>query len=116
MSCNADPLTNYLKTFRKKAGLTQADLETLFGLKKGTVSRHESGERCPPLEVLLAYEFLYDQPASCLFAGVARAVQQSVTSSAKTLLPKVENLNRKRERGRVESLRRLAQGSLQGNG
>lgn len=36
-----------LKVFRKKRDLTQADLATLLGVTKATISRWETGERAP---------------------------------------------------------------------
>ena len=65
-------LPNYLKTYRKRAGLSQADLAYLLGVRSGTkVSRYERFSRVPNLETALAFEALYHLPVADLFAGVA---------------------------------------------
>ncbi|MGH9459930.1 MAG: helix-turn-helix transcriptional regulator [Vicinamibacteria bacterium] len=67
----AHHLPNYLKTHRKRAGLSQDEVAFLLGYQSGSrVSRYESFGRAPTLEVALACEAVLGIPARELFAGV----------------------------------------------
>ena len=72
------PLDNYLRTHRKKAGLSQQEASQLVGLKNRLQFARYEQYRCePPLRVALACEQLFGVPASKLFAGVTTAVAKS---------------------------------------
>ena len=69
------PLDNYLRTHRKKAGLSQQEASQLVGLKNRLqFARYEQYQCEPPLRVALACEQLFGIPAAKLFAGVSTAV------------------------------------------
>src|SRR3954447_25709975 len=69
-------LPNYLRSHRKKSGLSQDELALLLGCRSGTkVSRYENCIRKPELETLLALELLFRKPASELFGGINDAVR-----------------------------------------
>lgn len=75
------PLPNYLRTYRKKAGLTQQDFAFLLGVKDGAqVSRYEKGHRLPPLRTALVCEAVLGVEVSELFAGIRAAVENDVVS------------------------------------
>lgn len=60
----------YLRTFRKKSGLSQQEVALLLGYAdKGQVSRHERGVRTPTLFAALGYETIYRVPVSVIFAS-----------------------------------------------
>ncbi len=64
------PLANYLKSLRRRAGLSQKELAFLIDSKgRDAVSKHERGKTTPPLEVLICYQLLYGTPINKLFAG-----------------------------------------------
>ena len=64
-------LENYLKTYRKRAGLSQRDLDFLMAACIGsTTTRYESFQRTPTLENALAYEALFKAPVRQIFAGL----------------------------------------------
>ncbi len=66
-------LPNYLRTYRKKAGLTQQDFAFLLGISNGAqVSRYEKGHHLPPLRTALTCEAVLGTPVSELFAGTSR--------------------------------------------
>ncbi|MGE0405270.1 MAG: helix-turn-helix transcriptional regulator [Candidatus Korobacteraceae bacterium] len=72
-------LANYLRTHRKRAGLSQRDLAILLGYpNEGAVSRQERFRSVPPLLVALSYEVLFQAPVADLFAGLREAVEQLV--------------------------------------
>ena len=73
-------LENYLKTYRKRAGISQKEMDYLLGAHSGTqTSRYENFKRTPNLETALACEALFHAPVRELFAGVyARAERQTI--------------------------------------
>ena len=74
-----EPPASYLRTHRKKSGLTQRELATLLGYdNEGPVSRHERGMTIPPLRIALAYEAIFQVPISELFPAVYLMVGESI--------------------------------------
>jgi DNA-binding XRE family transcriptional regulator len=50
-------LENYLRSYRKKSGLTQREVAFLLGWDDGAqISRYEKRERRPPIETALAFK------------------------------------------------------------
>jgi len=82
------PLGSYLRTHRKKAGLTQHQLALLLGHgHRGSVSRHECAASVPPLPIALQYEAIFRVPISDLFPGVYQAIE----SATETRLAEMES-------------------------
>ena len=82
----ASRLPNYLKTHRKRAGLSQDEVALLLGCKSGAkVSRYERLARRPSLETAFAYEALFGVPARELFAGVYEKVEEDIRKRARAL-------------------------------
>ena len=74
-----DCLTNYLRTHRKKTGLSQRDLGRILGYQDEVpVSRHERLHRLPSLMTALGYEIVFQVPISELFAGLRDAIEQDI--------------------------------------
>ena len=72
-------LENYLRTYRKRSGLTQQEVGYLLGSETGAqVSRYEKRRRLPPLETALAYEEIFGVPVSELFAGIRQSVGRGI--------------------------------------
>ena len=88
------PLTNYIRTFRRRSGLSQGDVAALLGLKNDTtVSRYEAGEFLPSLEGALTLSLLFDVLIADLFGGEVReagAVLRERISSLIATLPDPE--------------------------
>lgn len=86
------PLTHYLITHRKRAGLSQDELAFLLGSKSGTkVSRHEQERREPSLKTALAYAAVYRVPVEDLFPGLALVAELKVTGRKQVLLTKLRS-------------------------
>ncbi len=67
---------NYLRTYRKRAGLTQDEMTQLLGCQSGTkVSRYERLSRKPNLETAFACQVIVGIPAHELFPGVYKEVE-----------------------------------------
>jgi transcriptional regulator with XRE-family HTH domain len=82
----ADPLSNYLKMFRKKSGLSQRELAELLGASSGSkVSRYERGTRLPSFETVLAYEIVFRVALDELFKGEERALRAKIRKRAQHL-------------------------------
>jgi transcriptional regulator with XRE-family HTH domain len=77
---------SYLRTHRKKSGLTQRELAHLLGYEsKSPVSRHESAAVVPTLSMALAYEAIFQVPVSELFPDLYRTVEQNVGARLATM-------------------------------
>ncbi len=77
-------LQNYLKTFRKRTGLSQRDVAYLLGCRSGAkISRYERFARTPNPQTILAYEIVFGVPAKDLFAGIHGKVERMVLRRAK---------------------------------
>jgi transcriptional regulator with XRE-family HTH domain len=83
------PLTNYLRTSRKRLALTQEEVAFLLGVRgpgRGAkVCRDETLAREPSLRTALAYEAIYHKPVRDLFAGLYREIEQEVIERAKII-------------------------------
>lgn len=79
---------SYVRTYRKKSGLTQNELATLMGHKNAArISSHERGVTLPSLTVALHYEALFRIPVSELFPSV----YETATRTIETRLAEMES-------------------------
>jgi transcriptional regulator with XRE-family HTH domain len=83
-------LENYLRTYRKRSGLSQDVVAFLLGCQAGTkVSRYERFARKPSLETLFAYEVVFGAPARELFSGAYQKVEKKILNRAQLLTRKL---------------------------
>jgi transcriptional regulator with XRE-family HTH domain len=83
-------LHNYLRSCRRKSGLTQQEVAFLLGAKTGDlVSRYEKRRWLPPLETALACEAIFGVPVSELFAGVHEAKEKEIRERMRELRSKL---------------------------
>lgn len=79
-------LTNYLRTFRLRAGLSQDEVAALLGVAGGAeVSRHETFRRMPSLATALRYEAIFGVPVRELFSGEYQKVELAIQARAQEL-------------------------------
>jgi transcriptional regulator with XRE-family HTH domain len=84
-------LENYLRMYRKRAGLSQDEVAYLLGGKSGTIaSRYERFRRTPSLETALACEAIYGVPVKELFAGVSARAERLVRHRARLLRKRLD--------------------------
>lgn len=102
-------LHNYLRTFRKRCGLSQSDVAFLLGCEYGTkISRYERHARIPTTETLFALEAVFQAPARDLYAGLYEQVEQQVVNRAKLLKNQKDELSPSPTRDRkVKSLEEI---------
>ena len=87
----AQRLANYLKTYRKRSGLTQRELAFLVGSKRGEqFSRYESHHRTPTLQVALACEVVFKVPVSDLFKGMHKPIAKQISARVETLATELQ--------------------------
>lgn len=76
-------LHNYLRTHRKKSGLSQAEVALLLGtMHRARVSRHERLSRHPEVGAVFAYEIIFCVPARELFPGSYEKVERATAKRA----------------------------------
>ena len=86
-------LPNYLRSYRKRCGFSQEEVAFLIGSGTRTVvSRHERYDRLPRLEMVLAYETIYQSPPQALFEGIHRAVKEATHKRALELMDRLSLL------------------------
>lgn len=91
-------LGNYLRTHRRRSGLSQRELGSLLGYEdEGQVSRHERSKTTPPLIAALAYEVVFRVPVSDLFPGIHAEVTRMMEGN---LAAFEEHLQQRRGKGR----------------
>jgi transcriptional regulator with XRE-family HTH domain len=71
-------LPDYLRSERRRAGLSQEDIAALLGTSVLTISRYERRTRLPPLELALAYQAVFGTPVAELFPGRFREIVKRV--------------------------------------
>ena len=85
-------LSNYLRMYRKRRGLSQSELAFLLGCRSGAkVSRYERHARMPSLETVFAYEVIFGVPARELFAGTYQQAEHRIHERAKLLADKLDH-------------------------
>ena len=83
---SSTPLPNYLRSNRKRLGLSQDEVAFLLGAQSGAkVCRYERFVREPSLATALAYEAIFQRPASELFGGFYQTIEKQVAARAKAL-------------------------------
>lgn len=103
------PLENYLRTHRKRAGLTQHEVSFLVGKASGTkISRYETFSREPNLETLFALEIVFGTAASRLFIGPYVRASLTVRRRARLLAKRLDNTSGNHHPRKLAVLRALA--------
>jgi transcriptional regulator with XRE-family HTH domain len=72
-------LASYLRSHRKRAGLSQRELANILGfLAENQVGRHERGVLLPTLLVAVSLEVVFQVSIAELFPGIYETVRQNV--------------------------------------
>lgn len=89
----ANKLSNYLRTYRKRAGLTQDEMAYLLGCRSGAkVSRYEHFTRQPSLKTVFAYQVVFHASSRELFPGEVQKVEERVKMQARLMIRKYEDM------------------------
>src|SRR5262245_41893469 len=83
-------LPNYLRTFRKRSGLSQDEVAFLLGSPNGgIVSRYEQFNRSPNLETSFALVAVFGVRGRELFAGTFEDMKKRIARRARMLEKRV---------------------------
>jgi len=106
-------LDNYLRSHRKRAGLSQDEVAFLLGRATGTkISRYERFSRRPSLETAFIYRVLFGAPVEELFAGVLQRVERTTKRRVQLLLRRLDKAEPNRQLARKrEALRAACSGA-----
>lgn len=78
--------SNFLRLYRKRSSLTQADIAYLMGMPGySNISRCENGQRAASIELLLVYHHLFE-------ASIETFYRQHSETTAKKILPRLIQL------------------------
>ena len=95
------PLKTYLRTYRKRVGLTHDEVAFLAGSMSGTsVTRHENSRRVPLLRTALIYELILRVPVRTLYEGMLFERLRTVKQRALGLCASLERETRTKLRDR----------------
>lgn len=101
-------LTNYLRTYRKRAGLTQRELAFLLGLKaRGPISEIEKRRRVPLLRTALALAVIFRIPVEVLFSGMCECIASEVDGRAEKLASELTSKVGTKKRCEYHTTRKL---------
>lgn len=88
----ASKLPNYLKTQRRRFGISQREMAYLLGYKSPMdISRFERSLRIPSLQTALAYQAVFGVPVAELFAGFYQKVEKETAKRARLLQQTLKN-------------------------
>jgi transcriptional regulator with XRE-family HTH domain len=107
-----DKLDNYLRTYRKKLGLTQREVAFLLGCHSpAKVSRYERSGRVPDLKTIFAYEAIFQKPARELFAGIYDRAERETRRRVRQLVSRLKKRQESPDLARkIAGLRALVDG------
>lgn len=106
------PLHNYLRTARRRSGLTQEEIALLLGTRSGAkVSRYEAFARVPSISTVFAFEIIFRKEVRDLFAGTYDQVRRATLRRTKRLMKKLrEKKQRPAELRKIEFLHAIVEG------
>ena len=83
-------LPNYLRTYRKRTGLSPVEVAFLMGRQNAScVSRYEHFRRTPGLRKSLAYQVIFQTSVRELFSGEYQKVESAIRRQAQRLAAKL---------------------------
>jgi len=83
-------IPNYLRTHRRRSGLSQVDVAFLLGLRSGQiVSRYERLDRTPSLETALACQVLFEALPHEIYPGLYTKVERITRRRVRALMTQI---------------------------
>jgi transcriptional regulator with XRE-family HTH domain len=80
-----------LQDHRKKNFITQKDVAYLLNFKNSVnISRSETGDRPPTIDIILAYHLLFDTQLGSLFADRRNTIKSRIVSRINPLIARIE--------------------------
>ena len=82
----AERLQSYLRTYRKRSGLTQEELAALLGCESGvSICQYERLAAQPSLETALACQAIFGVSVEELFPGIYKKVVDDIVKRAQSM-------------------------------
>jgi len=101
-------LTIYLRTHRRRWGLTQKELARLIGLQSGSqVSRLERGKRQPTFPIVIACVLIFGVQAADIFPALVNDVEDEVMQHAYQLYRALQGDTSTAAKAKLELLNQL---------
>jgi transcriptional regulator with XRE-family HTH domain len=95
---------NYLRSRRKKVGLTQRDLGLILGQTTGSkVSLLEAGRSVPTIQDAIAFRRLFRQSVEELWPDFTRDLESTVDSSIRRLIDRLQKTQTGSSRKRLRA-------------
>lgn len=90
----SSPTTSYLRTYRRRSGLSQRELADVLGLiTEKRVSEHERSITVPLFLTAISYEIVFNVPISKLLPGIYETVRGNVESRLTELETQLQESN-----------------------
>lgn len=83
-------LSNYLRTERLRAGLSQRELGELLGAGRSWISKMEN-EPAPTMELAVAVEIIFHRPARIMFPDMFDAIEYGILMRALAMEYRLSN-------------------------
>jgi transcriptional regulator with XRE-family HTH domain len=85
---------NFLRVYRKRSPLTQRDIAFLLQLPDHcNISRYESGQREPDIEVLLTYRHVFDTSLESFYRHQSELIRPDLVKRIQELIEEVNKEN-----------------------
>ncbi len=98
-------LRTYLRTLRRRWGLTQKELAFLIGVRRGdNISRVEQLKRLPSLTAAIACIIIFDASPYAIFPGLFKDIEGSVLERAAELYDQLQGDPSKTARKKLDFL------------
>lgn len=81
---------SYLRTLRKKAGLSVPEFAALTGFVKQTISKYELNQIPPSSKLIIACELLFGVRYDALFPAFCETIEDDIGARARRLDRKLE--------------------------
>ena len=99
------PPINFLRIYRKRSPLTQADIALLMNLPDySNISRYEKGQRSPSIELLLAYHFLFATSIESFFEPQSEIIRSDLRERIEPLINDLKKEEDKTNNTRIKFL------------
>jgi transcriptional regulator with XRE-family HTH domain len=102
------PPINFLRIYRKRSPLTQADIAFLIKFPDySNISRYEKGQRTPSIELLLLYHHLFNASMESFFEPQSEIIRADLLERIQPLIINLKNEGEKSNDSRIKFLEQV---------
>lgn len=103
------PLPIYLRTLRKRSGLSQRELAFLLRISSAMLSKLERLERRPTASVVIAAEIIFGASSRDVFPSLYEQVEAEIMQQAAILYERLETQRNERSKEKCRLLLNMIQ-------